>query len=157
MLNRRLSVAPMMEYTDRHCRYLLRLISRHTLLYTEMVTGSAVIHGDRRYLLGYNAMEHPLALQLGGSDPQELAEAAAIAEQWGYDEVNLNVGCPSNKVQNGAIGACLMAQPQQVIAREFIKRDEIVRVLFDAVFEKANRLFASIRAGRNRTGGRDGY
>lgn len=112
--DRRLSVAPMMEYTDRHCRYLLRLISRHTLLYTEMVTSGAVINGDRNYLLAFDELEHPLALQLGGSNPEELAEAAKIAEQWGYDEVNLNVGCPSDKVQNGAIGACLMATPQVV-------------------------------------------
>ena len=114
ILDRRLSIAPMIEYTDRHCRYLLRLISRYTLLYTEMVTSGAVIKGDRNYLLAFDALEHPLALQLGGSNPEELAEAAKIAEQWGYDEVNLNVGCPSDKVQNGAIGACLMATPQVV-------------------------------------------
>ena len=114
IFDRRLSVAPMMEYTDRHCRYLLRLISRYTLLYTEMITSGAVLHGDHEFLLGFDQSEHPLALQLGGSDPVELSEAAKIAEQWGYDEVNLNVGCPSNKVQNGAIGACLMAHPQMV-------------------------------------------
>lgn len=112
--NRRLSVAPMMEYTDRHCRYLLRLITRQTLLYSEMVTSGAVLKGDRNYLLGFSDSEHPLALQLGGSNPDELAEATKIAEQWGYDEVNLNVGCPSGKVQTGAIGACLMATPETV-------------------------------------------
>lgn len=104
----------MMEYTDKHCRYLLRLISRHTLLYSEMVTSGAVLRGDRNYLLDFDPSEHPVALQLGGSNPKELAEASKIAEQWGYDEVNLNVGCPSDKVQNGSIGACLMAQPKTV-------------------------------------------
>ncbi len=113
-LDRQLCVAPMMEYTDRHCRYLLRLISRHTLLYSEMVTCGAVLQGDRKFLLDFDASEHPLALQLGGSNAKQLAEATRIAEQWGYDEVNLNVGCPSDKVQTGAIGACLMAQPQTV-------------------------------------------
>ncbi|MCF7981679.1 MAG: tRNA dihydrouridine(20/20a) synthase DusA [Pseudomonadales bacterium] len=113
-IDRRLSVAPMMEYTDKHCRYLLRLISRRILLYTEMVTSGAVMNGDRKFLLDFDPFEHPLALQLGGSNPKELSTAAKIAEHWGYDEVNLNVGCPSNKVQNGAIGACLMAHPQIV-------------------------------------------
>lgn len=113
-LNRRLSVAPMMEWTTRDYRFLARLISRHTLLYTEMVHARAVIHGDRERLLGYSAQEHPLALQLGGSDPSSLAEAARIAEDWGYAEINLNVGCPSERVQNGAFGACLMAEPELV-------------------------------------------
>lgn len=112
--DRRLSVAPMMEYTDRHCRYLLRLLSKHTLLYTEMVTTGAVLQGDRQYLLGFDSLEHPLALQLGGSNAEELKECCRIAEDWGYDEINLNVGCPSDRVQNGAIGACLMAEPAQV-------------------------------------------
>lgn len=113
-IDRRLAVAPMMSHTDRHCRYLLRLISRHTLLYTEMVTSGALLHGDRARLLDYDAAEHPLALQLGGSDPDELAQCAAIAQAWGYDEVNLNIGCPSDRVQSGRFGACLMAEPQRV-------------------------------------------
>lgn len=113
-LNHRLSVAPMMQHTDRHCRYLLRLISKHTLLYTEMVTTGAILHGDRARFLDFDASEHPLALQLGGSDPQALAECARIAEDWGYDEVNLNIGCPSDRVQSGRFGACLMAEPQLV-------------------------------------------
>ncbi|MCS3902513.1 tRNA-dihydrouridine synthase A [Methylohalomonas lacus] len=113
-LNRKIAVAPMMQHTDRHCRYLLRLISRHTLLYTEMVTSGALLHGDRARFLNFDAAEHPLALQLGGSEPQELAECAAIAEDWGYDEVNLNIGCPSDRVQSGRFGACLMAEPQRV-------------------------------------------
>ena len=110
----RMSVAPMMELTDRHFRFLMRLISRRSLLFTEMVTARAILHGDRQYLLGFNNEEHPLALQLGGSDPAELAEAAAIGEDLGYDEINLNVGCPSDRVQSGRFGACLMAEPQLV-------------------------------------------
>jgi len=111
---RRLSVAPMMDWTDRHCRYFHRLLSRHTLLYTEMVTAKAVIHGDRARLLGFHPVEHPVALQLGGSDPVELAEASRIAADFGYDEVNLNVGCPSDRVQSGSFGAVLMEQPELV-------------------------------------------
>mgnify|MGYP002713085746 CR=1 FL=1 len=110
----RLSIAPMMDWTDRHCRYFHRQISRQALLYTEMVTASAVIHGDRARLLGFDAAEHPVALQLGGSDPAELAEAARIAADFGYDEVNLNVGCPSDRVQSGAFGAVLMERPALV-------------------------------------------
>ena len=113
-IDRRLSVAPMMQHTDRHCRYLLRLISRQTLLYTEMVTTGALLHGDRRRFLGFDDSEHPLALQLGGSEPDQLAECARIAEDWGYDEVNLNIGCPSDRVQSGRFGACLMAEPMLV-------------------------------------------
>jgi len=109
--NRRLSIAPMMDYTDRHMRYLMRLLSKHTLLYTEMITAQAIVKGDRHHLLDYDAAEHPLALQVGGSDPEFLAQSARIAEDWGYDEINLNVGCPSDRVQNGAFGACLMAKP----------------------------------------------
>lgn len=108
---RRLAVAPMMDWTDRHCRYLLRLISPSVLLYTEMVTAAAILHGDRGRLLAFDPAEHPLALQLGGSDPQEMAAAARIAEDLGYDEVNMNVGCPSDRVQSGRFGACLMAEP----------------------------------------------
>lgn len=111
-----LSVAPMMERTDRHYRWFMRRITRTTLLYTEMVTALAVKHGDRDHLLGFDASEHPLALQLGGDDPELLAECARIAEDRGYDEVNLNIGCPSERVQSGNFGACLMQTPE-VVAR----------------------------------------
>jgi len=112
--SRRFSVAPMMEWTDRHDRSFLRLISQNALLYTEMVTSPAIIHGNRDYLLGFDEAEHPVAIQLGGSDPQELTEAARIAEGYGYDEINLNVGCPSDRVQSGRFGACLMKEPDLV-------------------------------------------
>jgi tRNA-dihydrouridine synthase A len=108
---RRVSVAPMMDYTDRHFRYFLRLMTRHTRLYTEMVTTGAVLRGAQRRLLQFHQAEHTLALQLGGSVPAELAECARIAEDFGYDEVNLNVGCPSDRVQSGRFGACLMMEP----------------------------------------------
>lgn len=114
MLQRKLSVAPMMDVTDRHCRYFLRLISQHALLYTVMITADAIIHGDRDRLLQFNPEEHPLALQLGGSDPTKLATAVKIAEAYDYDEYNLNVGCPSDRVQSGRFGACLMTEPQRV-------------------------------------------
>jgi tRNA-dihydrouridine synthase A len=104
----------MMDWTDRHCRYLHRQLTRHALLFTEMVTSAAIIHGDRQRLLGFDPSEHPVAAQLGGSDPAELAEAARIAESFGYDEINLNVGCPSDRVQSGRFGACLMAEPELV-------------------------------------------
>ncbi|MBT8496267.1 MAG: tRNA-dihydrouridine synthase, partial [Deltaproteobacteria bacterium] len=104
----------MMDWTDRHERFFLRLISARTLLYTEMVTTGAIIHGDRDRLLGCSAQEHPVAVQLGGSNPDELGEAARIAEGYGYDEINLNVGCPSDRVQSGRFGACLMAEPELV-------------------------------------------
>ncbi|HEX2013317.1 MAG TPA: tRNA dihydrouridine(20/20a) synthase DusA [Roseateles sp.] len=110
----RLSVAPMLDWTDRHCRYFHRLLSRRTRLYTEMVTTGALLHGDRPRHLDFNAEEHPVALQLGGSEPADLAACAKLAEQWGYDEVNLNCGCPSERVQRGAFGACLMAEPALV-------------------------------------------
>ena len=110
----RFSVAPMMDWTDRHCRFFHRILTRRALLYTEMVTTGAVIHGPRDRLLGFDAAEHPMAVQLGGSDPDELARAAAIAVGYGYDEVNLNVGCPSDRVQNGRFGACLMREPALV-------------------------------------------
>ncbi len=110
----RLSVAPMMDWTDRNCRRFHRLMSRRALLYTEMVTAPAIIHGDRPRLLDCDAAEHPLALQLGGSDPAELAQATRIAAPWGYDEINLNCGCPSDRVQSGAFGAILMTTPQLV-------------------------------------------
>lgn len=114
-LNRRFSVAPMLDWTDRHYRYMARLLSRTTLLYTEMVTTGAIIHGQADYLQ-FNVEEHPVALQLGGRDPHDLAFCAKLGEQYGYDEINLNVGCPSNRVQSGGIGACLMKEPQQVAA-----------------------------------------
>jgi tRNA-dihydrouridine synthase A len=108
------SVAPMMDWTDRHCRVFHRLMSRRARLYTEMLTTGAIIHGDRRRLLGFDASEHPVALQLGGSDPYDLAAAATIGEDFGYDEINLNVGCPSDRVKDGRFGACLMAEPKLV-------------------------------------------
>jgi tRNA-dihydrouridine synthase A len=107
----RFCVAPMMDWTDRHDRYFLRLISRHARLYTEMVTTQAILRGDRARLLDFDAAEHPLALQIGGAEPQDMAECASIAEDWGYDEVNINVGCPSDRVQSGRFGACLMREP----------------------------------------------
>lgn len=108
------SVAPMMDWTDRHCRAFHRVFSRHAVLYTEMVTGLAVKHGDRQKLLGFEPVEQPVVLQLGGSDPAILAEASRIGEDYGYAEINLNVGCPSDRVQGGHFGACLMAEPQLV-------------------------------------------
>ncbi|HEX5231101.1 MAG TPA: tRNA dihydrouridine(20/20a) synthase DusA [Bradyrhizobium sp.] len=114
MLERRFSIAPMMDWTDRHCRVFHRLLTRRARLYTEMLTTGAVLHGDRRRLLGFDAAEHPVALQLGGSDPRDLAVAARIGEDFGYDEINLNVGCPSDRVKDGRFGACLMAEPALV-------------------------------------------
>ena len=110
----RLSVAPMMDWTDRHCRYFHRLLSRHARLYTEMVTTGALRHGNLPRHLDFSPEEHPLALQPGGSEPEELAHGARLALQWGYDEVNLNCGCPSERVQRGAFGACLMREPAPV-------------------------------------------
>ncbi len=115
----------MMDWTDRHCRYLHRLLSRRALLYTEMVTTGALLHGDVPRHLSFDAAEHPLALQLGGSEPHELAQCARLARQWGYDEVNLNCGCPSERVQRGAFGACLMNEPRLVA--------DCVRAMVDAV------------------------
>jgi tRNA-dihydrouridine synthase A len=114
MLESRFSVAPMMDWTDRHCRVFHRLLTRHARLYTEMLTTGAIIHGDRGRLLGFDASEHPVALQLGGSDPRDLATAAKIGEDFGYDEININVGCPSDRVKDGRFGACLMAEPALV-------------------------------------------
>lgn len=111
----RFSVAPMMDWTDRHCRFFHRVLSRQALLYTEMVTTGAVLHGDRERLLGFSEQEHPVALQLGGSEPDDLARAARIGAQFGYDEINLNCGCPSERVQRGAFGACLMNEPLLVV------------------------------------------
>jgi tRNA-dihydrouridine synthase A len=110
------SVAPMMDWTDRHCRMFHRLMTRRGRLYTEMLTSGAILHGDRQRLLGFNSAEHPVALQLGGSDPRDLAAAARIGEDFGYDEINLNVGCPSDRVKEGRFGACLMAEPALVAA-----------------------------------------
>jgi tRNA-dihydrouridine synthase A len=108
------SIAPMMDWTDRHCRVFHRLMTRRARLYTEMLTTGAIIHGDRQRLLGFDGSEHPVALQLGGSDPRDLAVAAKIGEDFGYDEINLNVGCPSDRVKDGRFGACLMAEPALV-------------------------------------------
>ncbi|QIL80084.1 tRNA dihydrouridine(20/20a) synthase DusA [Diaphorobacter sp. HDW4A] len=121
----RTSVAPMMDWTDRHCRHLHRLLSRHTLLYTEMVTTGALVHGDVERHLRFGEAEHPVALQLGGSEPSDLAHSAKLGEQWGYDEINLNCGCPSERVQRGAFGACLMNEPQLVA--------DCVKAMVDAV------------------------
>jgi tRNA-dihydrouridine synthase A len=112
-LNRKFSIAPMLDWTDSHCRYFLRLLSKHSLLYTEMVTTGAIIYGKGDYL-GFNQEEHPVALQLGGSNPDHMAKCAVLAQERGYDEVNINVGCPSDRVKNGSFGACLMAQPEIV-------------------------------------------
>lgn len=122
---RPVSVAPMMERTDRHYRQFLRQISRHTLLYTEMVTTGAILHGDREYLIGFDPAEHPVALQLGGDDPADMTACARIAEDFGYDEVNINVGCPSDRVQKGNFGACLMAQPEVVAGCVAAMRDAV--------------------------------
>lgn len=121
----RFSVAPMMDCTDRHARYLLRLISRHVLLYTEMVTTGALIFGNHDRMLDYHQSEHPVVLQLGGSDPMDMARCARMGERWGYDEINMNVGCPSDRVQSGAFGVCLMKQPAKVA--------DCIRAMQDAV------------------------
>jgi tRNA-dihydrouridine synthase A len=115
-LNHKFCIAPMMDWTDRHCRVFHRQLTRRALLYSEMATADAVIHGDLARLLGFSPEEHPIALQLGGSDPDKLAEAARIGFEFGYDEINLNVGCPSDRVQVGRFGACLMAEPELVAA-----------------------------------------
>ena len=115
----------MMDWTDRHCRYFHRLLTRHALLYTEMVTTGALRHGDVLRHLRFNAEEHPVALQLGGSEPEDLAHAAKLGEQWGYDEINLNCGCPSERVQRGAFGACLMNEPQTVADGVKAMRDAV--------------------------------
>lgn len=115
MINHKLSVAPMLDWTDKHCRYLHRLISADTVLYSEMITTPAILQGDTQKYIGFNQQEHPVVLQLGGSDGQELAKSCVIAEEYGYDEVNLNVGCPSDRVQKGRFGACLMNEPELVV------------------------------------------
>ena len=124
LINRTLSVAPMMDWTDRHCRYLHRLISKDVLLYTEMVTAPALIHGDADRLLEFNDLEHPIALQLGGSNPNQLALATRMGCDAGYDEININIGCPSDRVQSGRFGACLMKEPDLVA--------ECIRAMIDA-------------------------
>jgi len=121
----KISVAPMLDWTDRHCRYFHRLLTRRALLYTEMVTTGALLHGDVPRHLRFNVEEHPVALQLGGSEPADLAQCASLGEQWGYDEINLNCGCPSERVQRGSFGACLMAEPQLVA--------DCVKAMVDAV------------------------
>ena len=113
-MNRKVSIAPMMDCTDRHDRYFLRLISKNTMLYTEMIVANAIIRGDKNFLLNFNNLEKPLALQIGGSNPKELSECVKIAEDFGYDEINLNLGCPSKKVQKNKFGACLMKEPSLV-------------------------------------------
>lgn len=113
-ISRRFCVAPMLDCTDRHERYLARLISKHTVLYTEMITTGALIFGDKPRFLDFSEIEHPVALQLGGSDPDAMTQSAEIVQQWGYDEVNINVGCPSDRVQSGSFGACLMQSPELV-------------------------------------------
>src|SRR6202007_607109 len=113
-MRHRLCVAPMMDVTDRHCRYFLRQVSSHAFLYTEMITTGALIHGDVERHLAFSKEEHPVALQLGDSEPDALARCARLGEQYGYDEINLNIGCPSERVQRGAFGACLMREPKRV-------------------------------------------
>ena len=125
--NSRVAVAPMMDWTDRHCRYFMRLLSPTALLYTEMITAAAIHHGDAMRFLKYNAVEHPLAVQLGGSDPVLMASAAKYAAEFGYDEININVGCPSDRVQSGQFGACLMNHPD-LVAKCFVAMQDIVDV-----------------------------
>ena len=114
LIDRRFCVAPMLDCTDRHARYFMRQISHHAVMYTEMVTTGALIHGDQSRFLDFDRAEHPIALQLGGSDPAAMAQCAVLSQQWGYDEVNINVGCPSDRVQSGSFGACLMQSPEVV-------------------------------------------
>ncbi|MDW3094778.1 MAG: tRNA dihydrouridine(20/20a) synthase DusA [Gammaproteobacteria bacterium] len=125
MTNHKLCIAPMMEWTDRHYRYLVRLMTQHTRLYTEMVTSGALIHGDRDRFLEFNACEHPIALQLGGSEPKDMAQSAKWGESVGYDEVNINVGCPSDRVQAGRFGVCLMREPRQVATCISAMREQV--------------------------------
>ncbi len=125
LIKRHFCVAPMLDWTDRHERYLLRLLSKNAVLYTEMVTTGALIHGERDRYLKYNKEEHPVALQLGGSDPKAMSDCAKMAEDYGYDEVNINVGCPSDRVQNGAFGACLMAEPELVAENVSAMQDAV--------------------------------
>ena len=142
--SRLLSVAPMMDWTDRHCRFFHRLLSKNTLLYTEMINAGAIVHGDVPRHLRFNAEEHPVALQLGGSEPAKMALATKIAEEWGYDEVNINCGCPSERVQKGAFGACLMAEPDLVA--------DCVKAMLDTVKDPAKTpITVKHRIGINKT------
>ena len=142
--HRKLSVAPMMDWTDRHCRYFHRLLTKNTLLYTEMINAGAIVHGDVPRHLRYNLEEHPVALQLGGSETDKLAIAARVAEEWGYDEVNINCGCPSERVQKGAFGACLMAEPDLVA--------DCVKAMLDAVKDPVKTpITVKHRIGINKT------
>ncbi len=125
MLSHKISIAPMIACTDRHFRYLVRLLTKHTVLYSEMITTGAVIFGDRDRHLGFNENENPVVFQIGGNDPQDMAKAASIVETYGYDEININVGCPSERVQSGKFGACLMAEPQLVADCVKAMRDKI--------------------------------
>src|SRR6185369_3261846 len=122
-----LCVAPMMDWTDRHCRYFLRQVSAQARLYTEMITTGALVHGDVERHLAFSAEEHPVALQLGGSEPADLAHSARLGERYGYDEINLNIGCPSERVQRGAFGACLMAEPALVAQCARAIRDAVAK------------------------------
>jgi len=126
-MNRRFCVAPMLDWSDRHQRMLMRIMSKHSLVYTEMVTTGALIHGDAQRYLKYDQAEHPVALQLGGSDPKAMALCAKMAEDVGYDEVNINVGCPSDRVQNGSFGACLMAEPE-LVAENYAAMQDVVDI-----------------------------
>jgi tRNA-dihydrouridine synthase A len=140
----RLSVAPMMDWTDRHCRFFHRLLTKNTLLYTEMINAGAIVHGDVPRHLRFNAEEHTVALQLGGSEPDKMAQATKIAEEWGYDEVNINCGCPSERVQKGAFGACLMAEPDLVA--------DCVKAMLDAVKDPVKTpITVKHRIGINKT------
>ena len=134
-----ISVAPMMDWTDRHCRYFHRLLAPNTLLYTEMVTSAAILHGDQERLLGFNPEEHPVALQLGGSEAEDLARAAKIGAEYGYDEINLNCGCPSDRVQKGRFGACLMAEPHTVA--------DGIKAMIDATSHKSIPITVKCRIG----------
>ena len=142
----RFCVAPMMDWTDRHCRYFHRQLSRHARLYTEMVTTGALLHGDQQRHLALDPAEHPVALQVGGSDRDELAQAARLGERWGYDEINLNCGCPSERVQRGAFGACLMAEPELVA--DCVKAMRDARGAGPSSFTRAT---PSSKASRRRT------
>jgi tRNA-dihydrouridine synthase A len=139
----KLSVAPMMDWTDRHCRYFHRLLSKNALLYTEMVTTGALLHGDIPRHLDFNVEEHPVALQLGGSEPAELAQCAQLGERWGYNEINLNCGCPSERVQRGSFGACLMAEPALVA--------DCVKAMVDAVDTSRMPITVKHRIGIDKT------
>src|SRR6201994_3846771 len=149
MLDRRISVAPMMDWTDRHCRYFLRGFPPRALLYTEMIPAAAINRGDRARLLGFDAEEHPVALQLGGSEPRELAVAARAGEDAGYDEINLNCGCPSDRVASGSFGACLMLEPDLVAEcvaamRAAVKLPVTVKMRIGVIGSKRGQSFREV-------------